>query len=202
MPRLALLLALLWALPAPAQSVLVVSRTEVLETSRAARELAAEERQLTEALQREVDATKAELAETEAELARLRDTLEKTEFEARADAFRERVQTARREAQGRSARIQKLFRDARRRLVAALGPILEEVRARRGADVIVNAESVLAAGSSADVTEEVLAIFDERVETPEIVLEARDRPGAGTESGTLPAPAPGRPPLTLDPLPE
>lgn len=153
-----------------APMILVVNRARVLAESAAARALAAMERDLGAKLQAEVDAVQDELAAEEEELARLRSTLAKGAFDARADAFRERVQRERRQAQAQAAAIDRVFREARRELVARLQPILDEVRARRGADIVVNAESVLAARPEADVTAEVLVVFDARVPIPEITI--------------------------------
>ncbi|MEL6767600.1 MAG: OmpH family outer membrane protein [Pseudomonadota bacterium] len=176
-----LLLAATWAAMAPrapAQEeatdrppmILIVNRSRVLAESAAARALATSERELSAQLQDEVDRVQAELAAEEEDLARVRGTLPRDAFEARADIFRERVQRERRTAQARAAAIDKAFRDARRELVARLQPILEEVRRRKGADVIINAEGVLAARTEADVTSEVLLVFDARVPPPQISL--------------------------------
>jgi Skp family chaperone for outer membrane proteins len=148
--------------------VLVVSRTAVLERTQAAERLATLEREMTTRVQAEIDAVKAELTNEEEELARLRTSLPREEFEARVATFDRRVRRERREAQSKAAALQQAFRDARRELVAALDPILEEVRVGMGARVIVNAESVLAADPSIDITRRVIALFDERVSVPVI----------------------------------
>ncbi|MEM6974004.1 MAG: OmpH family outer membrane protein [Pseudomonadota bacterium] len=156
----------------PPGVVIVVSRARVLRESVAARQLAARERELTERVQAEIDAVKAELALEEETLARLRPTMERTEFEARAEAFRQRVVTERRDVQRRSAALQQVFREARERLVRELAPVLERIRVSRGASVIMNADAVLAAAPAADVTGEVLAAFDAAVPAPVIDIPA------------------------------
>ncbi|MEM7527361.1 MAG: OmpH family outer membrane protein [Pseudomonadota bacterium] len=151
-------------------SILIVDRGTVLAESAAARALAEAEREFGSMLQAEVDRIREQLAVEEEELARLRNDLPREAFEARADAFRERVQQERRSAQAQAAEIERVFREARRRIVAELDPILKEVLARRGADLIVNADSVLVARPEADVTAEVLIVFDARVPVPQITL--------------------------------
>ncbi|MEO1531938.1 MAG: OmpH family outer membrane protein [Pseudomonadota bacterium] len=193
-----LLLAATWAATAPrapAQeattdrppSILIVNRSRVLAESAAARALAMSERELGAELQEEVDRVQAELAAEEEELARIRGTLPREAFEERADIFRERVQRERRAAQAKAAAIDKVFREARRELVARLQPILEEVRRRKGADVIINAESVLTARSEADVTSEVLLVYDARVPPPTITMPEAPLPPEREEGDESPA---------------
>ncbi|MBK0398827.1 OmpH family outer membrane protein [Limibaculum sp. M0105] len=174
------------AAPAGAQStqVLVVSRGQVLDEASAARRLAASEQSATDALQREIDAVKLELAAEEEELTRLRTTLSRDEFELRVAAFDQRVREERRRAQSLAASLQRAYRDARRHLVEALGPILEEVRVERGALAVIDAESVLAVDESIDVTARAIELFDERVSVPVVVMP--DEPGARMPGGQTP----------------
>lgn len=179
---LGLMAAVAWAPPTVNQAqtagpaaaserrVLVVSRGRVLEESRAARALAQAERELAERVQARIDARKQVLAAEEQELARLRSTMLRADFEERADAFRAKVQAERRLAQQRSAALQTMFRGARRQLVEALGPILTAQRAARGADVILNADAVLASDPAADITVDVLVAYDAAVPPPKLEL--------------------------------
>ncbi|MEO1315553.1 MAG: OmpH family outer membrane protein [Pseudomonadota bacterium] len=168
--------------------ILIVNRAQVLAESAAARALATSERELGATLQAEVDRVQAELALEEEELARVRGSMPREAFEARAGAFRARVQRERRAAQAQAAAIDKVFREARRELVNRLQPILEEVRRRKGADVIINADSVLAARPEADVTGEVLLVFDARVPPPEITIPEPQAPPAVEEEAPEEAP--------------
>ncbi|MEM6680373.1 MAG: OmpH family outer membrane protein [Pseudomonadota bacterium] len=186
-------LALSLALAAPptqgqvleAPRVLLVNRAAVLSESAAARALAAEERRWGDALQSRVDAVKEALAVEEAELARDRSELPRAEFERRAAAFRSRVQRERRATQAEAAALERAFREARRTLVAALDPILAEVLAERGADMILDMESVLVARPGSDVTDAVLARFNARVPMPRVVL-----PEMGPRATAIPEDAP------------
>ncbi|MEM9781413.1 MAG: OmpH family outer membrane protein [Pseudomonadota bacterium] len=202
----ALLVGTLWPGAVTAQTqpgiVLVVSRARVLQESRAAQILARRERELTQRMQAEIDAVKAELADEEETLARLRPSMDRDAFDARAEAFRQRVVTERRDVQRRSAALQQVFRDAREQLVDALGPILERIRVERGASVILNADAVLAAAPAADVTAEVLAAFDASVPVPQVTLpndlqlgpetpDPSPDAGPGLQLGPGPAPAAG-----------
>ncbi|MCL5777471.1 OmpH family outer membrane protein [Limibaculum sp. FT325] len=163
--------------------ILVVSRGRVLEEAAAARRLAESEVAATEALQRDIDAVKAELAAEEEELTRLRAALPREEFERRVAAFDQRVREERRRAQSLAASLQRAYRDARRQLVDALAPILDEVRTERGAIAILDAASVLVADPAIDVTGRVIELYDQRVSVPVVVMP--DEPG--TRGGADPS---------------
>ena len=173
--RRALLLAslplLLAASPAAGQQrepILVVSRKRLLNETRHARALLEAEQRLTSELQARIDATKRELAEEEQELARLRATLPREEFEARTSAFDRKVRRERREAQRQAAALQRAFRDERVNLVAQLDRVLEQVRAARGASIIIDEEDAMAVDPALDITDAVIARFDATVPPPEI----------------------------------
>ncbi|MEO1458811.1 MAG: OmpH family outer membrane protein, partial [Pseudomonadota bacterium] len=170
--------------------------------------LARAEREMTAALQATVDATKRQLTAEEEELARIRGNLARETFEARVAAFDQRVRAERRAAQSCAAALQQVFRAARRRLVEALGPVLEVVRARRDADLVVNADSVLAARPGTDVTSEVIERLDAVAAVPAIdwpgpacdtvaaalrgeAVGPAETGGEGGPEGPSPAPAPG-----------
>ena len=151
-----------------APAILAVSRKRLLNETEAARALLKAEITLTSELQGEVDAVKLELNAEEEELARLRSTLERAVFEARVGIFDRRVRAERRRAQLRAAALQSGFRDARLKLVAALDPVLDAVRAAHGAKVIVNSDDILSVDPSIDVTAEVIAQVNATVPMPEI----------------------------------
>ena len=145
---------------------LVVSRKRLLNDTAHARALLKAEIALNTELQRRIDLIKAELAAEEQELARLRPTLEREVFSARIAAFDRKVRRQRREAQQYAAALQNAFRAERRKLVAALGPLLEEIRAAHGAGVILDTDLALVADPTLDVTDEVIARFNATVPPP------------------------------------
>jgi len=153
---------------ADAAALFTVSRKRLLNETAHAQALRQAEIELTAELQRWVDAIKAELSAEEQELARLRPTLDGEVFAARVAAFDRKVRGQRREAQKYATILQNAFRAERRKLVDALGPLLEEARAARGASVILNADQVLAADPEHDITDEVIARFNATVPPPVI----------------------------------
>lgn len=163
------------ALAQPAPPVLVASRAQVLNDTAAARRLREAEIAMTAALQQRIDAVKAELSAEEAALTAERGTLAREIFDARVEAFDQKVRRERRQTQRRAAALQTAFREARRKLVDQLGPVLDRVRAERGALVILNADDVVAAAPGIDVTADVIAMFDRVVPLPEVPdLDALD----------------------------
>lgn len=188
--RAALALALvplgLTAAAAQAVAVLVVSRKRILNETQVARRLLEAEIALTAELQRRVDAVKAELNEEEEEIARLRATLDREDFEARVSDFDRKVRRERRRTQQSAAALQDAFRDARLKLLEALGPVLETVRVQRGASLILNVDNAMAADPAVDVTDEVIALLDRTVPIPALPdpeqllpREEPDKPGVG-----------------------
>lgn len=164
--------------------ILVVSRDRVLRETAASRALRETERSITEAFQTQVDNVKRALTAEEEELTRLRGELDREAFNARTEAFDLKVRTARRESQRHAAELQRAFQKGRDSLVAQLAPILIDVLRARGADIVLDADAILVAAPSVDVTDEVIRLFDERVPPPELTLP--EPPDLGFEPETGP----------------
>jgi Skp family chaperone for outer membrane proteins len=153
---------------AASPEVVVVSRERILREAAAAHRLRAAEEEMTVRLQAQIDETKVRFADEEEELTRLRGELAGPEFEARVADFDQRVRQARRVAQERAAILQKGFQDARAAIVAALPALIERLRVEAGAKLVVNAEQVLAADPSVDLTDRAIALFDAEGPSPAI----------------------------------
>lgn len=153
---------------AQAPAILTVSRNRVLRETAHARLLSKAESDLTAELQARVDVVKAELNKEEQELARLRGTIDRSNFERRVAEFDERVRNERRMAQQHANNLQAALRAERLKLVEALTPLLEAVRADAGAQVILNSDQLLAADPANDVTAQVLERFNAEVPPPVI----------------------------------
>lgn len=141
--------------------VIVVSREEVLREIEAVKRLTAIEEQMTGQLQSSVDTVESILAAEESELARSRPDMEPEVFEKRAQDFDRRVRTFRRETQERAAFVKRGFADAKISIVEALPEIIEEVRKREGAHVVLNRDLILATDPGLDLTKVVIALFNE-----------------------------------------
>lgn len=195
-------LAVLWAamLIAPGgplqaqprtEEVLVISRQRVLNESSVAERLNDAEAAMTGELQARVDAVKARLSAEEQELTRLRNTLPREEFERRVQSFDQTVRRERRMTQRRAAALQTAFRRARGELAEALVPILVTISRDRGARLVLDRDQILLAHPSIDVTEEVIAMMDERVPLPQLPALEDLEPLPEPEEETTPAPEGG-----------
>ena len=117
-------------------------------------------------LQASVSAVETQLAAEESELARLRPDLDTDEFRLRAQDFDRRVRAVRRETQERAAFVKRGFAEAKNAIIEALPGVIEEVRQRQGALIIVDRDMILAADPRLDLTEEVIALFNKKGPRP------------------------------------
>ncbi|MEM9371969.1 MAG: OmpH family outer membrane protein [Pseudomonadota bacterium] len=177
--------------PAVAQdetgSVLVVSRTRILTETEAARSLRRTENNLRDRLKEWVDLQKSSLEEEEQRLTALRAQIDKQEFDALTDAFDKKVRGVRRDTQRYEAAIQSGFREARKALVQNLYPILIEILQRHSASLIIDSDQILIADPKIDMTDEVIALYDQRVAAPELAPIDLPLFGPEGEGGELPA---------------
>ncbi|MEM8791110.1 MAG: OmpH family outer membrane protein [Pseudomonadota bacterium] len=174
-PRLAVLFLIIGALclPPPAigqvashEDVIVVSRARILTETEAAVALRTQERAARERLQEWIKIETEALDREEQRLTGLRPETPSEEFERQTSAFDQRVRQVRRTAQRLEASITAQFRDARKNLVTELYPVLIEVLQRESATLIIDADQILIADPEIEKTDEVIALFNERVELP------------------------------------
>ncbi|MEM7670594.1 MAG: OmpH family outer membrane protein [Pseudomonadota bacterium] len=144
--------------------VLVVSRTRILSETEPAKDLRARETALRSDFRNWVQNQQRLLDAEERELTELRDDLPKEEFEVRTTSFDQRVRAVRRETQAHEATIQGAFREARKTLLTSLYPILIDVLKLYDASVIIDADQILIAAPEADVTDEVIARYNQQVD--------------------------------------
>lgn len=144
-------------------AILVVDRAKLQENTDAALQLIAAEAALREALQARAARVKAELEAEERALTEARAAMPPEEFARRGGAFDQRVRLERREAQERGDRVIQFLDEARRLLLARLPEVLEELRAARGALVIIDAADIVAYDADLDATADAVALFNDRV---------------------------------------
>lgn len=115
----------------------------------------------------------AELTAEERMLTELRDTLEPSDFRARARAFDDKVQRLRREQDEKARAVGTRAEDARRALLAAAQPILLQVMRDRGAVAVLDRRAVLLSVESVDITEQVIARVNAEFGLGESILPPR-----------------------------
>lgn len=123
---------------------------------RLASEIAARGRQLA-AENRRIE---AELEAEETELTALRDTLSPEEFRDLANAFDEKVTTARVEQDEKARRLSLTSDQVQRAFVVAIAPVLEDIMSQKGASVVLDRRAVFASADASDVTQEAIQSID------------------------------------------
>lgn len=141
--------------------ILIVDRDRALSESEPARRIAESEQAERLALRSLNQQLQIELETEEAEIAAMREASSKEQFEERVRAFNIRVRNARQTSQTNIEAFRRRFEDARRGLSDMLPPILQQILQERGASLILDAATVLAAKPGADVTEEVIRRLNE-----------------------------------------
>ncbi len=151
-------------------SVIVVSRERMLRDVEAARVLAETERRYTAILQSKIDEANETFAAEETGIADERATLSPEQLSDRIADFDRRMRLWRRTAQERAGVLQRGFQEARAQIVASLPTVLEELRRETGADVVVNADQVLAVGPGLDATARAVELFN-KIAPPPVIPE-------------------------------
>ncbi|MEM7545337.1 MAG: OmpH family outer membrane protein [Pseudomonadota bacterium] len=159
------------------QAILIVDRERVMRDSLPARQLAERERAARLQRRAELDLLRAELEAEEAEISSIRDSGDRAEFEARVKTFDQRVRSARQDSQAAWEALEARFGAARQRMAAALDPVFQEIMAERGASLLLDARTVLAARTGVDITEEAIRRFNAQAATLPIF-----------DNGALPSP--------------
>lgn len=181
------LLAFPLALPAqevaPPSPVLVLRQDEVFERSAfgraalqrrdlASRDLIAENRQIEAALEAE-----------ERDLTARRAVLPPADFRALSEAFNDKVEGIRAAQDAKARAVGRMTDDDRARFLQAMVPVLADIMAERGAQVILDQQSVVLSFDRVDVTDEAIARIDARI-------------------GSDPGAPPGEPEATPPPAPD
>jgi len=144
------------------QPFLVLSQERILTGSAAGQALLAEEAEARDALRAEARAIDAAFEAEERALTASRGELAPEVFRERADDFDARVVVARREQDERSDALAQEFDRKRREFYGAVAPVLVSIMERRGADVILDENTVLLADQAVNITDAVIAEIDAR----------------------------------------
>lgn len=159
---------------APALPILVVNQERLLTGSRRGQALLAAEEAARDALRAEARAIDSAFEAEERELTEARARLDTEEFRTLADAFDERVVTARRDQDARAAALAQEFDAGRRRFYAEVAPLLVRLMDRYGAQAILDENTVLMAAQELNITEAVIAEIDAMPEGAPPAADAGD----------------------------
>ena len=153
----------------PAAVVAVVDLDKVTSDCNACKTAAASLRSQATALQNREQALVAPLQAEQKAIQAAIDALQGKEpdaaLKARATAFQTKYQQAQEEAQRSSQQLQRNSAYINQQVRDKLGPIYQQVMQRRGANIMVEVGTTLAASSNTDVTNDVLAALNAAMPT-------------------------------------
>lgn len=162
--------------------IVVVDQERLFQDSAMGRRIADDLEARSSELAAENRAIEAELVAEERALTERRSELAPDEFRALADAFDDKVERLR-GAQDAKTRDLVARRDAEREsFTRAVGPILLDFMRRTGASVMLDRRSVVATSDRADVTDELIAEINARVDAG-APSDAAGDPAADTGDG-------------------
>jgi Skp family chaperone for outer membrane proteins len=151
------------ATPQETPTIVVVDQERLFEASLFGRRIAREVEDLSTELAAENRAIEAELMAEERDLTERRAGLEAAEFRALADAFDAKVEELRAEQDAKARELVALRDGERQNFSRIVGPILLEYMRQSGAAIMLDRRSIVVSSERADVTEELIAMIDERV---------------------------------------
>ncbi|CAN1525461.1 Chaperone protein Skp [Paracoccaceae bacterium] len=144
----------------PVLQILILDRARLFEESAFGKASVERERIATRALEAENAGIQAELVAEEQELTNLRKTLSVAEFSARAAAFDEKVERIRAQQDSKARDLAGVREEDSKAFQRAALPVLGELMAARGAQVLLEKSSVILSLSLVDVTDEAIAKVD------------------------------------------
>lgn len=153
------LLALMTPVAGSAQtgpSVLILDRDRVMAESAPAKKLSDLVKVRGTEMRERFTRINADFDAEEAEIAAVRRGSDPGDFEERVRDFDRRVRERRQSFRRANEALQKRFADARQQILDAMNPILISLLEERGAEVMLDAKTVLFAREQLDVTSEVI----------------------------------------------
>ena len=144
----------------PMSAILVVDRARMFAESAFGMASLERERLAATALEEENAGIQAKLVAEEQELTVLRQTLSATDFSARATAFDEKVERIRAEQDAKARDLVRIRDEDGKAFQRAALPVLGEMMAALGAQVLLDKSAVILSLSTVDVTDEAIARVD------------------------------------------
>ncbi|MCO8144431.1 OmpH family outer membrane protein [Rhodovulum tesquicola] len=182
---LAVLLAALAAMSAPAQEVpflrspvLTLDQERLFVDSQTGRALTEALEDASAALAAENRQIEAELIAEERDLTERRAALPPEEFRAMAEAFDEKVVETRRVQDAKARALAQRREAGQQAFYRQVLPLVAEIVRERGGVVVLERDAVILSAEQVDITDEAIAAIDAR-----LVPEALDPSGAGPETG-------------------
>lgn len=160
--------------PPPAPKVVVLDRIAILQFSKVGKDIARQLQAMNNQTKASYEASQKALA---AEGQALRQQVAIMSAEARQkkeDDFNNKVRIAEEGAQRRALQIQEAGQVAQAAMAQALAPVVEQIVKERGANVVLDKQSVVYASSNAfNITAEAIAGLDAKMSSYKVVLGAK-----------------------------
>ncbi|TVS02886.1 MAG: OmpH family outer membrane protein [Rhodobacteraceae bacterium] len=138
-----------------------IDEERLFQQSEFGQRVAREIERASRALEAQNDELLAELTAREAELTEQRGSMTLEEFRAAAVEFDVKAETTRREQAEKRQRLVQFEEAERRRFFTSVAPVLQEVLAQAGAQILIDARAVLIGVPGMDMTPEAIAAIDE-----------------------------------------
>ncbi|WP_291842533.1 OmpH family outer membrane protein [Maricaulis sp.] len=176
------------AAPAMAQTnIAVLNEERVLRESAAGLHIAARMQEIAQEIDSELQAMSQPIQQETERLNAETASMTQQAIQERPDLM-SRIQTLNQQAQQfevtRRARQQEIVqteRQAMRPVYEALGPILEEVVAAQGIDILVDRSNLVFAAPDTDISDSVIALLDQRLPTVPVTRVRLPQEGAGQQ---------------------
>lgn len=149
--------------------VAVVDNLELMNESNAAKSLNEEFKKSRDVIQEIIEKKEKELRNAEQDLEVSRTTLSAEDYEEKRAEFVKQFQEAKSELRKQMIVKEKAFKTAESKLQQEIINIVTEISEKRGYDVVVPRSAVVIMASSADITEDVMKLLNERVKKIDIV---------------------------------
>ncbi len=143
------------------QPILIVEREKLLTDSLPGKMVLEQDAEARAALEAEGRALDEEFRAEELRLTRLRPTIPAEEFRALAEAFDAKVVATRQEQIERAEEETRALQQRHNEFFAQLGPLLFQVMIDKRASAIIDADRVLVANQSLNITQEVIKRLDD-----------------------------------------
>lgn len=170
------------ALPAP--RILVIDRNVILRLSAAGKDMLAQAQKLSQSAEGQFKAEGAGLQKEAQGLQQQMAILSPEMRQQKERAFNAKQQALQQKVQQRQAQIQAGFSKAGRELDAALGPILQQIMKERGANLMMDRNSIVLASIDVDVTATAIERLDKKL--PSVKVALVNVPAAGAKPPTTP----------------
>ena len=147
----------------PIGSIAIVDQIELFDRSLFGQKASADFQRLSTELSEENDQIAKSFEEEERQLAADRSALSKEEFQSRAEDFDARVKASRTAQDQKLRELNQFVLEQRARFFDAARPVLLQIMQENGIDAILARDAILLFRDNIDITDQVIAILDERL---------------------------------------